>query len=290
MRVGSMASSLYIFIHFSPPTASILFLPAHFLSVLLFMRNFSSLGEGINTLALCPKFPLLYSPQTHLPYPSSPVLSPFTIPQTSSTLLIHLRDFADKYLPSPPPSEFSLFFSLKQSVHTLLFQSFPSISCSRVIVTFNSLSDFAYKYPRPPSPQLCSFFSQKQFPYYSSPLLPPPCCRFTISVSIHFDSPPIYIFPFLPLSTSLLNYTVPHYLLNFLKVINFSHFLLSLISRFRSLILYTKMSPFFPLPTCLLHPNLSPFLRGSPQDHKFIQTCNSILRTPVMIEAKISSS
>lgn len=111
------------------------------------------------------------------------------------------------------------------------------------------------------SPQLCFFLLPTTTPILFVPSPSPPYCRFNISVSIHVDPSPIYISPFLLLSTSLLNYTVRCYLLKFLKVINFPHFLSSFISRFRSLILYTVMSYLLPLPTCLLHPNPPTFLR-----------------------------
>lgn len=51
---------------------------------------------------------LIFS-QTHLPYLSSPVL-PLLLSHTPSTLLIHFRDFAERYLPSSPPPRFPLLF------------------------------------------------------------------------------------------------------------------------------------------------------------------------------------
>lgn len=121
---------------------------------------------GINTLVLPHQFPLLFSPnRPSIPFVPSP--APFTFPHTSSKFLIHLEISHIKYLLSP---QFPPFFSPKQSFHTLLFQSF-SIFCSRVMDAFDSPSDFAYKYPRPPSPQLCFFLSPNTAPILSFSLL-----------------------------------------------------------------------------------------------------------------------
>lgn len=170
MRVGFMASSLDIFIHLSPPIASILFLSAHLISLILLMSTFTSHGEGINTLALPPSFLSYILPNTpSLPLIPSPF--PFTFSHVIGTSDL-LRDFADKYLPSPPPPQFLLFFSREQSFHALLFQSFPSISCSLVINAFNSLSDFAYKYPHHPPPTVF-FILPTTAPILSFPSPPP---------------------------------------------------------------------------------------------------------------------